>query len=265
MSEVRDTKSVWSGYGTEDDLPLERCPNCGVETRTQLARCPHCNRRYDRRLPWLTDPMRWVLGIAGLIAFGVACALILPGVFDERDAGNARRAADRRALEASERARLVREQRPVRGRGEPAVGTDARQMAARLALVDALQGAIYEETRRRIASGELKGSVVRAECGPLIRTTGRAPDHAALDRDIGRYDCVAVQSDVTQSGKKVGAFGHPFVGAIEFRTGEFTFCKDNKAQSERAKTLAQVRLRPECLGLPPDAEPLGNGYVLPAD
>ena len=259
-------KSVWQGYG-EETLPVKRCPNCGVETRTQLARCPECDRRYDRRLPWLTDPMRWALGALGLVVFIAGCILILPGVFDERDAGNERRAAEHRALERATRARMAREQRPVHARGvpEPRNGTRAERLTARKNLVGALETAIFTETQKRLRTGELKGSLLRAECGPLIRTPGRPGDHEVLSRPIGRYDCVAVQSDVMEDGKRVGTFGHPFVGAIEFRTGRFTLCKDNKAPSERGKALAQVRLKPECLGLPPDAEPLGNGYVIPDD
>jgi hypothetical protein len=264
MPDVRDMKSVWSGYGAAA-LPLKKCPNCGVETRTQLARCPECNRRYDRRLPWLNDRMRWALGAAGVVAFIVGCILILPGVFDSRDAHNARVAAEERARVRAEIARLVREQRPVHGRGipEPRNGTAVKRLTARKNLVGALETAIFEETSKRLRSGELKGSLLRAECGPLIRTPGRAPDHEVLARPVGRYDCVAVQSEVIKDGERVGSFGHPFVGAIHFRTGRFTLCKDNKAQSERAKSLAQVRLKPECLGLPADAEPLGNGYVIP--
>jgi hypothetical protein len=263
---MADMKSVWAGYG-EAELPVKRCPNCGVETRTQLARCPECDRRYDRLLPWLTDPMRWALGVLALTGMVVACILILPGVLEERDAGNARRAAAQRALEAAERKRLIREQRPVHGRGvrEPRRGTDAERLAARAALVVAAESAILAAARRRVAAGQLKGAVQRAECGPLIRTPGRPADDRVLTRPTGRYDCVAVQADVIRSGKKVATYGHPFIAALDFHRGTFTFCKDNKAQSERGKSLARVRLAPECFGLPPDAPVLGNGYVIPPD
>lgn len=263
---VPDIRDVWSGYGV-DALPERRCPNCGESARTQLAKCPHCDRRYDRRLPWLTDPMRWAAGALGLAAVLTGCALILPGVFDERDAGNARRAAESEALREAKRAELVREQAPevVRGPADPRTATPARRLAARLALVGAAEEAILADASARVAAGRLDGAVERVECGPLIRDANRAPDHEVLERTIGRYDCVAVQSDVVQGGKTVGLFGHPFVAALEFGKGRITFCKDNKAPSERGKSLAQVRLRPECFGLPPDAEPLGNGYVMPAD
>jgi hypothetical protein len=66
-----------------------------------------------------------------------------------------------------------------------------------------------------------------------------------------------------KEGRKVATFGHPFVAALDFRAGTFVFCKDNKAPSERGRAIAQVRLAPACFGLPPDAEPLGNGYVIP--
>lgn len=256
---------MWEGYGASA-LPERRCPNCGKSSRTQLAKCPHCDRRFDRKLPWLTDPMRWVAGAVGLVAFGVACALILPGVFDARDEGNAQRAAESAALRAAKRAELEREQRPKTGRGpaESSGAAPADRLAARAALVSSVESAILQDARTRLASGELDGAAIdRVHCDPLVRDSNRAPDHEVLDRPIGRYDCVAVQREVLQEGKVVGLFGHPFVAALDFASGRYTFCKDNKAPSERGKVLAQVRLKPACFGLPADAEPLGNGYVLP--
>src|SRR4051812_50008002 len=90
--------------------PLRRCPNCGEEATTWRAQCPACNKRYDRRLPWLSDPARWALGVAGAIVAIAALALTLPGVFAARDAHNAQVARKAAQRVAAERARLIRDQ-----------------------------------------------------------------------------------------------------------------------------------------------------------
>lgn len=263
---MADGGGVWSGYGTEH-VPERRCPNCGRVSRTPLAKCPHCDRRFDRRLPWLTDPMRRAAAGAGVVAVITGCVLILPGVFLERDQGNARRAAESESLRLRKTAELIREQAPktAKGEREPRRASAQEKLAARLALVGAAETAILGDAIRRFNAGRLDGPVRGVECGPLIRDANREPDHEVLEREIGRYDCVAVEANVRRGGETVGLYGHPYVAAIVFRTGAITFCKDNKAQSERGKALAQVRLKPACFGLPPDAEPLSNGYVMPPE
>src|SRR3954470_17512534 len=102
--------------------PLRRCPNCGEESATWRAQCPACNKRYDRRLPWLSDRARWVIGAVGAIAAIAALWAILPGVFDAKNEHDAKVARDQARLEAAERARLIREQRPVHGRAHGLAG-----------------------------------------------------------------------------------------------------------------------------------------------
>jgi hypothetical protein len=130
-------------------------------------------------------------------------------------------------------------------------------------MVDDLEAAILAETGKRYESGELKGSRVKeVRCTTLVANKGSKRDDELLDRPLGRYDCVAVQREVVRSGKVLGYLGHPFVGAIRFESGELTFCKDNKAPSERGEALAEVVVPPECIGAE-GADRLGNGYVDP--
>src|SRR5512134_1920964 len=61
-----------------------RCRSCGTEHATDRAFCPACGKRYDRRLPWLSDRARWALGALGLAVVAVTAALVLPGVFESK-------------------------------------------------------------------------------------------------------------------------------------------------------------------------------------
>ena len=249
--------------------PERRCPSCGITSATWSSRCPACDKRFDRRFPWLTDGMRIALAIVALVAAGGALAVVAPRITESKSERAAKDEEARTARIARERARLVREQRVVRVQADeglrdrgPAAEIPER-LENRRALVALLQDSILAEARKREATGELKGTKVKeVRCDPLVRNAGNARDEELMAKRVGRYDCVAVQREVVRTGKVLGYFGHPFVGAVRFRTGEITFCKDNKAPSERGEALAEVVVPPACIGAE-GAKRLGNGYVDP--
>lgn len=262
-------ESVRAVYARDTVPPLRRCPACGVESLTHTGHCPACGRSYSEPPPRLSRRARLALGgaLVALAADALVLVLVVPlinGSKHERVAVD--RAAQRERV-ARERARLIAEQRPHRGRGstrEDVRAADAKRLAARRALVRDAERAITRDARARVASVTLSGGLARTtECGPIRRDLPR--DELDLSKPIGRYDCVAVTQDVIQDGKVVAKFGVPFVAAIDFRRGRITWCKNNPAPSERGKPLAFVRLEPACLGLPSDAKPLGTGYVMPDD
>jgi hypothetical protein len=245
--------------------PPRTCPNCGAEHATHRAFCPSCGKRYDRRFARVSDRQRWALGAFALAGVIAAAVLILPGVFDAKRATDARVAREHAARVAAEKRRLIREQRPKRGRpaalrpprrGAPA----AEQLAARKRLITALEGAILTDARARVASGELDGPVTRVSCGPLIRNPGNVGEEEDLAKTRGRYDCVAVKRDVTRDGKVVGLFGHPFVGTADFKRFTYVWCKDNKVPGERGEPLAKVPIPAVCIGAEGRAR-VGDGYV----
>jgi hypothetical protein len=253
---------------TPETAPTRRCPTCGHEAATLSARCPSCNKRYDRALPWLKDWMRWTLGIAavaGLIVLGLA---LRPGIQETKQERATRLAREQDARVSKQRAKLIREQKPVTGRVKDmpvlaAGASDAERRAARRSLVLELEAAITTDMKGRIERKELKGPVKFTECGPLIRTTEGVADDEVLTKRLGRYDCVAVKRDVRRFGRTVALFGDPFIATINFEKGTYTFCKDNKVPGERGAALAKVVLAPECFGLDKNAERVGDGYVQP--
>ena len=232
---------------------------------TERANCPSCDKRYDRRFPGVSDRQRWALGGFVLAVVIVAEVLILPGVFEAKRATDARVAREHAARVAAEKRRLTREQRPMRGRPAglrppPPGAPPAEQLAARKRLIAALEGAILEDARARVDSGELDGPVTRVKCGPLIRNPGNVGEEEDLSNTRGRYDCVAVKRDVVRDGKVVGLFGHPFVGTADFKRFRYVWCKDNKVPGERGKPLAKVPIPAVCIGAEGRAR-IGDGYV----
>lgn len=255
---------------TPETAPTRRCPTCGHEAATLSARCPNCNKRYDRALPWLKDWMRWTLGIALAIGLVVLSLALRPGIQETKQERSQRLAREQTARVNAQRARLIRQQRPVHGRDPayraPAASLpDADRRAARRGLVLAIETAITRDAQKRIKARQMDGPVKFTECGPLVRTADAQADDAILTKKLGRYDCVAVQREVRRFGRTVALFGHPYVATADFQTGAYVFCKDNKVPGERGKALATVRLSPVCLGLDEDAEEVGEGYAQPEE
>jgi hypothetical protein len=245
--------------------PPRVCPSCGAEHATSRAECPACGKRYDRRFARVNDTQRWILGAIALAGVIAAALLILPGVFHAKRSNDARTAREQAARVATERRRLIREQRPMRGR--PAhlrapgpTASAGEQLAARRKLVTALEGAILTDARARVKTGELDGPVTAVSCGPLIHTPGNLDEADDLSKTRGRYDCVAVKREVKKGGKVVGLFGHPFVGTADFKRFTYVWCKDNKVPGERGKPLAKVPIPAVCIGA--EGRPrVGDGYL----
>jgi predicted RNA-binding Zn-ribbon protein involved in translation (DUF1610 family) len=261
-----------AGSTTRDDVraalargetPLRSCPSCGRETRTRDERCPHCGSSYFAKPPRFSGRTRAALvAVCGLVtAAALAVGIVL--VTDAKNERDAREATEQRSRVAAERARLRRVQAPQRGTARalrPAAGASpAERLAARAALVGAVEERITRDARARAEAGELDGPISGTECGPLLRSPDAVPDDRMLNRTIGRYDCVAIKADVVREGTSVGRLGHPFVAALDFDRFSFVWCRNTPPQGEAGKSLAFVRLDRACLAAKGRA--LGTGYV----
>jgi hypothetical protein len=245
-----------------DEAPLRRCPVCGREARTRHERCPHCGNSYFARPPRLSRRARRAVVAAALLAAVAAVVAIVALVSDAKHDREARERAAQRRLVTAEVARLRRIQAPHRGAARalrpPARASARRRLAARRALVGAVERRITRDARGRAAAGELDGPIATTECGPLLRARDAVPDDRRLDRPIGRYDCIAVKGGAGP-GPSVGRFGYPFVAALDFRRFTYVWCRNTPAQGEAGRALAHVRLERACLAARGRA--LGTGYV----
>jgi hypothetical protein len=252
-----------TAVGEPPEPPPRTCPGCGREARTRNERCPFCQTSYFARTRGERRRRRLVAGaISGVVAACLAViAVIALGDRSDRDARDKVESARR---VAALRVRIAREQAPHSGAARdlkaPPAATDSQLLAARRALVGAVQRAITDDARARVRTGELDGPFSRTSCGPILKSKAAIPDDRVLAKSIGRYDCVAIKRDVTLNpGQKVAELGYAFVAALNFDTYTYTWCRNNPAQGEAGKSLVFVRLARACLAATGKA--LGTGYV----
>src|SRR4051812_35904547 len=248
----RTREEVREAFSAHRHAELTRtCAFCEREGTTQFEHCPHCGRSYFDKPPRLSVAAKRAVFITGGLLLAGFLVWLAPQLVDFRRHGDARTRSQRAALIAAERARLVAEQRPHRGRAialRPAADAPAAaQLGARRRLVGRVEASITADARGRIKAGLLEGRPpTGTRCGPLVRNQVKG-DEAALTKPIGRYSCTAVVSNAVQNGKSVGVFGIPFVAAVDFRRFTYVWCKDNPAANASETGLVFVRLSRECL------------------
>jgi hypothetical protein len=189
-----------------------------------------------------------------LLLLGVAAAVILlgPGI---RSSKQERAASEQRREEAGRAAlieRIEREQRPVSATGPAdAAPTDAGRLRRRAELLADVRASIDADARLRVRQGRLEGSILRVTCEPFPRSVeGRGADEN-LSRGTGRYECLAVTSDIKPTqGSGPGTLGHPFRVLVDFESGRYAFCKVSGQPGEGSFTRAPpVKVPKACGGL----------------
>jgi hypothetical protein len=247
--------------------PLRTCPSCGQTAQTRLERCPHCQRSYYAPTRAQRRRRRVIAG-GGAAAVAVAIAVgALLVLHDHQRHVDRTRAAQARTI-AALRAHIRRVQAPKHGADralKPAIGaTAAQRLAARRALVVAVQRQITTDAQARAAAGEIDGPIRSTTCGPILKSKTAIPDDRVLSKHIGRYDCVAIKRHVLASAsEKVAELGFAFVAALNFDTYTYTWCRNTPAQGEAGVALVFVRLERACLAA--TGKVMGTGYVASTD
>jgi hypothetical protein len=200
-------------------------------------------------------PVPWVkLAVGGVVALAalVAAFLVVSGEADRsREAEEAREArveAERRA----ERGRtLAAEARPRFGRGPADVpeAADASRFDARRALVRRLERLVATDARARAAAGTLSGPILRGTCEEFPRRESGAPPEDDLERSSGRYECLAVTSEINRSTvTSGGAIGYPFRALADFGRGRVAFCRIAGRPGEGFTRTPDLRVPRACGG-----------------
>jgi hypothetical protein len=174
-------------------------------------------------------PWRRIATIAALVllALGVAIALAAPAIDRAKDRSARADARREAAFQRAETARLIRDQRMIRGRArlpKDVAGT----AAAEAPLTHAIALAVVAEARRRHAAGDLDS--------PIAEDVARCRRRVSSNATRLRLECIAVTSSV-ESGDdrgRVGSIGYPFLAAGSLRTGSYNFCKTNPPPGEKA-------------------------------
>ena len=150
------------------------------------------------------------LGVLVLAASAAAAAVLVPQISEtKRDRAAAER--DARAIGfAKERARLIAEQRPRRGRLKIAGGAGA--------LVAGLESEITSDVRARVSGGDLEHPALRTDCRQLARESGRL-----------LLGCTAVTSEVTSTRNTTAVVvGYRYRAVISPESARYAFCKSGR-------------------------------------
>ncbi|HEX3316947.1 MAG TPA: hypothetical protein VHR88_02945 [Solirubrobacteraceae bacterium] len=242
--------------------PLRTCRTCGNVERNLHYRCTNCGNDYGAPPPRFSRraliTAAAVAGVVVVAALAVAIVLLL----NTKSEDQARHSAAQRELVAQQAAKLRAQERPVAGRltvaRDPLPAPAARRLQVRKAELAAFQVAITQDARHRIAEGRLQGAVRETLCSNIERGISRG-EELDLGIRIGRYDCVAVQSDVIKNGQIVGHLGYDYFGALDFTTGGYVLCQGVPSQSEAGRALAVTLLPRACLNA--HGERLKGGFI----
>ena len=170
------------------------------------------------------------LGVV-LLAALVATAIVAgPRIAESNRERAAEQRRDERRAAAAERARLAAEQRPRTG----VLGAGGAAAA-----IAGVEQAITRDARARVATGELRTPVQRADC----RTLGRGGVRLVLA-------CTAITSDVAPSpGVRGVTIGYPYRAVVAPATGRYGLCKTSGRPAEGLlKRDAPVELPRACGG-----------------
>jgi hypothetical protein len=171
----------------------------------------------------------WLGTLLLLGAVGLAIVLVPQISESKRERAAAERKASERAL-ARERARMMAEQRPRRGRLGGASAT---------ALVAHVEEAITGDVGARARNGELQNPALRTECSTLGHEGGRV-----------LLGCTAITSEAASSRNATGVVvGYRYRAAISPESGRFAFCKSGRPPvGFLPENLPKVKLPRACGG-----------------
>ena len=186
-------------------------------------------------------------GKAAVAAVGVGLvvlAIVLSPVIQRSNKHKAQADAALQArLDRQEVAQIRREQKPRFGRGT-AAGPD---VAARERLVASAAASIKTDANQRAAAGEFHGPILRVKCDPYPPSSASAGQ--ATSRPTGRYQCLAVTSDIpATAGNRAGAVGQLYRTKLDFRNGRYAFCKIRGRPGELAVRLNALVPVPQVCG-----------------
>ena len=170
-------------------------------------------------VPW----RRLAIGGAVLVAVvGVAAAVALPRIAEDRSAARERQQRAAAERHAAFLATVDREQRPRRGTGEADPGRGApagRRREVRGALVGAAEAGIAADAGRRTGR-----DVEGVDCEPFPRAAASASVPADdLSRAASAYGCIAVTARL--KGGDEGVIGIPFRLVVDYEAGRFAWCR----------------------------------------
>jgi hypothetical protein len=227
-----------------------RCPECGAEQYGASRRCPSCGAELTARFARWRSLRKFVFAGVAVLALATAVVVLVVPDTRERAAGERTRAAQRQsALERAERARLMRDARPISAEGPPLrAGSDP--VAHRAKLVRRGEQLITSDARKRVATGTIDGPVKGTSCTPYPNVEERRAAERDPDTVRARYDCVAYKNKFEAppvgGEKRTGYFGYPYWLVVDHPASKLVFCKVTPRAGEGGRSLAFVPVPEPC-------------------
>jgi hypothetical protein len=218
------------------------------------------NRKPDRYepMPGIIDLPGWIwrrmppVAKAGVVlafvALIVVALVIGPDIRQSKSDRERAEQQERQRARAAREARIRREQRPRFADGPAATAG----VTARRRLLEAASTSMLADARRRVAAGQLRGPIRGIDCEPFPRNVARVGAEDSTEQRFGRYACVAVTAEFTETeSTSGGVLGHPYRMRIDFDTGRYAFCKIAGRPAEgQLKRRLGVTVPPVCGGGP---------------
>lgn len=168
---------------------------------------------------------RVAVAVAVLVAIGavVAAAVVGPSISEsKRDQAAAERAEARRIKDE----RLARLRAEVEPRSASAPALAAGGIRERRALVRELEQAVLADARARHERGEIRIPVRAAACEEFPRRAEGPPPQDRRGERTGRYECLGITSRIPREDIDAdGLIGYPFRARVDFRSGDYAWCK----------------------------------------
>jgi type II secretory pathway pseudopilin PulG len=165
----------------------------------------------------------------GAVILAIALAILVPRIDSSKEEYAARKAAEKRAAVAHNRARITRSQTPRTGDASsllPPAGASASTVAAAKGrLMERVKADIYADARARAAAGEMRPVTAGPSCDHTAGTPTSGP--------IGVFDCFLPTSEISRTARTAsGAIGYPFRTVVNYKTFTYTWCKTEQVPGE---------------------------------
>lgn len=189
----------------------------------------------------------------GLFAVGVVAgaAILIPKIQDTKKERAEREAAEK-IVRFEARVRDLRaEQRVKRGRGqgEPVTAPPPVRVIARRSLLADLRADMLRDSRARTRAREFDHPIRRIACYAFPATADQRRPETVIDDRVGRYECIAVTSDIPVSEVSGGGvIGYPFRVKLNWASGRYAWCKISGRAGEGAFQQPLVGVPVACGG-----------------
>jgi type II secretory pathway pseudopilin PulG len=181
----------------------------------------------------VVPPIPWrKIGIGsgiGVVILGIALAILVPRINTSKDEYAARKAAEKRAAVAKNKARINRSQTPHQGDASallpPAGASPAEVADAKGQLMERMKADLLADARKRAAAGEMRPVTGTPTCSHTVGSPASGP--------IAVFDCFLPPREMARTARTASAeIGYPFRTVVDYKTFTYTWCKTEQVPGE---------------------------------